>query len=98
MVILLKNLKNLEIPKKFAYMCCSEPKKIHNVDAHSQIHTPKEGQRMSTTKVTYLKLKLKAVLMSESARLGGGGEIFSFRSPHRNLTSSSRESIFTSTT
>jgi hypothetical protein len=53
---------------------------------------------MNTMKVTYLKLKLKAVLMSESARLGGGGEIFSFRSPHRNLTSSSRESIFTSTT
>ena len=32
---LLKNLKNLENLKKFAYMCCSEPKKKYNVDAHS---------------------------------------------------------------
>ena len=95
---LLKNLKNLEIPKKFAYMCCSEPKKIHNVDAHSQIHTPKEGQRMSTMKVTYLKLKLKADLKADLARPCPRVKFFSFRSAHRNLRSSSWESVFTSTT
>ena len=32
---LLKNLKNLEILKKFAYMCSSEPAFFDDVDAHS---------------------------------------------------------------
>ena len=101
MVILLKNLtrlKNLEILKKSAYMCCSEPLFFDDVDAHSQIHTPKEGQRMNTMKVTYSKLKLKADLKADLARPCPRVKIFSFRSAHRNLRSSSRESVFTSTT
>ena len=95
---LLKNLKNLESLIKFAYMCCSEPPSKYNVDAHSQIHTPKEGQRMNTMKVTYLKLKLKADLKADLARPCPRVKFFSFRSAHRNLRSSSRESVFTSTT